>query len=98
MTRTALILMPGTGSPWEASQARAAFELWWQGAAAVAYGTTDAAALPVPAERVCHSLFSLRLWLVWRRIQHIVVAGPGATELAARLSARRVAALPLRIA
>lgn len=94
MNRTALILLPDC----DPTQERAAFELWWQGATAVAFGATDLAVLPVPPERVFRSVLLLQLWLLWRGIDRIVVVGAGAEALADRLSARRVAALPWRIA
>lgn len=94
MNRTALILLPHC----DPTQERAAFELWWQGATAVAFGAADHAALPVPAEREFRSQLMLQLWLFWRGIDRIVVIGRGAEKLADRLSARRAVALPLRIA
>lgn len=84
MTRTALLLLPGFER--DAAQARAGFDLWWEGATTIALMPTAAAAeLQLPVDR-CAPRLTLRLWWYLRGFDRIVVAG------------RMPVALPLRIA
>jgi hypothetical protein len=93
MTRTALLLLPGFER--DAAQARAAFDLWWQGATTIALMPPERAAeLPLPVDQ-CVPRLTLLLWLRLWRFDEIVVAGSGASR---SLPCRASVALPLRIA
>lgn len=73
MTRTALLLLPGFAD--DAAQARAAFDLWWQGATTIALMPPErAAGLPLPVDH-CVPRLTFRLWLRLWRFDAIVVAG-----------------------